>query len=288
MLTQDDQALRATRLGSSEIGAVAGLNPWMSKYDVYCVKRGLVESEQRDGLAVRVGHICEGLTAQLYEEETGSTLEPGRTLTHPEHEWVVASPDRFVVGADRLLEVKFVGWRLCAAWSREEDGVPDYVRAQVAWQMLVTGRPVCDVAALLGGEEFRIYRIEHHAELAARLLEIGERFWREHVLAGVPPSADGSESARDMLEAIFRRTRPELIRATTPAEFWVEKFIAADADLKAAERRKTEATNKLCEFIGEAEGLESAHGKFYWRRAKGDRRRTFRFFAKRTKGEVAA
>ena len=296
MLTPEQLALRMQGIGSSEIGAIAGLYPptptWSTAHDVYLRKRGLVD-DKPPTLRTRIGEIVEELTAQLYVEQMGATLatSTSTTLVHPELAWVLATPDRMVTTGDRRgLEIKWVGHRVSDHWSlREEDGVPDYVRAQCEWQMLVTGCDRWDVAAILGGEEFGIWRLERHPAISERLLEIGRRFWFEHVVPGVPPAIDGSENARNMLEALFKQTRGEYIRATPIAERWIEHYLAAMSDIAAAKKRKAEAENALRNVIGENAGLESARGRAHCKVSGTNKRRTFRFFEnKASKAERAA
>lgn len=313
MLSAEQLALRMQGLGSSEIGAVAGLYPptpaWPTSHTVWLKKRRLVDDEPQ-GLSAKIGDITEELSAQLYAEQFNATLEKSTTLIHPDLPWVVGTPDRLIVGATgstelldalatisprrphwrRLLEIKWVGWRVADHWDpQKDDGVPDYVRAQCEWLMLLTGLKQCDVAAILGGEEFHVWRFEAHPAVAARLLEIGEKFWRENVIGGAPPPVDGTERAREMLEVLFKQTRGDYLRAPELAEAWIDKLIDANAAIARAKREKLEAENHLRVEIGEHDGLISRRGKAHNKVASGHTRRSFKFFeSKASKAARAA
>lgn len=273
MLTEAQHIIRARGVGSSEIAAIAGVNPWKTAHDVYLEKRGLVE-RQPTTLRQRIGQIAEHLIADLYVEETGANIESKAqadargTLTHPAHPWIVATPDRLVLDAPRVVEIKWVGWRLAGAWGADEDGIPDYVRTQAEWLMATTGCDECDVPAILGGEEFRIYRVRRNVALFERLRAIGERFWFEHVLPGAPPPVDGSENATAMLRALYRRGDGEWLKAPPEAREWVDRKLAADKAAESAETDARLAANKLREMVGDAEGMLGDGFKVSWKANK--------------------
>lgn len=255
-LTEQQRIIRATGIGASEISAIAGLNPYMTALDVYCRKLGLVEdshSTQTD-----IGEALEEPIAQLAAKRLGVTLAPGETVRHPEHEWLLATPDRFVIVDGKRVanfEVKNVGFRVAHHWLDEEDGIPDYVRSQVEWQCLATGLPRCYVVALLGGRDLRTYHINSDPEIAKGLVAIGQRFWFKHVIAQVPPEPGRTEADARALGRMFPRDNGSLLPATSEAEKWVAQLREAKASLKVTEEHKTEAENHLKALIGEAAGM---------------------------------
>lgn len=276
-LSAEQIDLRRTGIGSSEIAAVCGLDPWKNAHTVFGEKRRLFDGPE-ETLAMRIGTLAEDLVAKLYTDETGDELDHGVTLCHPEHEWIIATPDRLVRGRRRLVEVKWAGWRVADRWGQDEDAVPPYVRAQVEWQMGVLGYEEAHVAAVIGGDEFRIYQIKRCVPLWDKLVEIGERFWCDNVLAGVAPPVDGTEGSRSVLEALFREHRPPLRPAPPEADPWVTQLLAAKAQIASGEDQKALAENQLRNIIGEADGIYGPWGKVRWMRSKGDQRRTLRFY----------
>lgn len=275
-LSAEQMAVRATGIGASDIGAVAGLSPYASPMDVWLVKRGLAEVPQTDAMAR--GHQLEPAVASMYEAEhlaPGEALRhPAGTLRHPRYPWALATPDRLVVDplADatvRLVEIKAVGWRSARYWGAEHDEVPPWYRAQIAWQMAVTGVEACDLAAFIGGEELRVYRIERDREMEAALLQIGRDFWR-CVEEGREPAVDGSEAWRSYLEARFPSARQVLRAATPEADEIAARLADARARREAAEADAERAANELRALIGDAEGIEGRGWRATWKSpAKG-------------------
>ena len=81
----------------------------------------------------------------------------------------MASPDFFVVGRPWLMEAK---WSTSSRW---RDGLPLDVESQVQWQLGVTCRERCDVAALVG-YELRIYPVEFDDAVFDGLIDIALDF----------------------------------------------------------------------------------------------------------------
>lgn len=269
MLTQAQVDMRRTGIGASEIGAVAGLSPYAGPLDIYLRKLGLVEDEA--GESALWGQRLEPLIAQEYERRTGIKLRDGDTFRHHEHAWILASPDR--IADDRLVECKTASLRVAHRWGDPgTDQVPEEYLAQVMWQMLVTGKRLADIALLLGGQEFRIYTVSWDADLAGLLVERGNAFWHDHVLAGLPPAA-GSEKA---MSAWLRRQHPEHkepIRLATEGEQSLLRQLAeARARANAAEEAKKLIEAKVKQAIGDAEGIAASFGRVTWKKNKDSKK----------------
>lgn len=281
-LSEAQRAVRATGIGSSEIGAVAGLSPWAAPIDVWCVKRGLAEVPETD--AMRRGTALEPVVADLYAAEylvQGERLytpdcvwrdSTEGTLRHGAEPWILASPDRVVIRYDdhlrvvdrRLVEIKTASFRTAHHWGAGHDQVPPWYRAQIEWQMLVTGVRTCDLVVLFGVDDLRVHRIEADDELAAQLVAIGRAFWC-CVERGEEPSVDGTESYRSYLEQRFPRAWVPLEPAPPEAEDVARELADARRELEAVEQRVARAENQLLALLGEREGFVGRGWKATWK-----------------------
>jgi len=138
--------VRKHRITGSSVGAILGLNPWMSRDDVM---RRMVreywgaEPEFTGNAATQWGTAMEEHAIADFELETGLTVEPAGFVAWSQADWLGASPDGYV-GDDALIEVK------CPYGLRNQSPVmfksisdqPSYY-AQMQIQMLVTGRSKC-------------------------------------------------------------------------------------------------------------------------------------------------
>lgn len=287
-LSLAQHAARAEGVGSSEIAQIIGVSPHGTAFDLYCQKTGLV-GPTPETLAQQIGTALEEPIARLYGRRTGA-LEIVRpraalscvvddTVAHPAHPWALATPDFYAVGGafapGRLVEIKNVGGWMTRAWGDDgTDEVPLHYLAQCTWQMGVTGVPRCDLVALLGGSDLRVYPLAFDAALFDRLLAAARRFWFDHVRARVAPTLDGSESARRYLDARYPRSSAGRVPAPPLAEVFAEQLAAARAGQAAADDARARAEHALKELLGGREGFDGAGWRLTWRTPpKGGARR---------------
>jgi putative phage-type endonuclease len=280
-LTAEQQAIRATGIGASEIASVVGLNPWRSSHDLWLLKRGLVTEE--GNVRTRMGNRVEACVLEEYQAETGATLAFPGTVRHPTEPWMLCTPDAQVVGAPRIVEVKCVGWRSAMHWGADEDAIPDYYRPQCEWQMAVLGAEECHVAAWIGGSDFKIYTVRRNPRLADALVEAGRRFWFDNVIGGDAPQVDGSEGARRMLAELYPRSGKPMLHATAEHDELADLLARARLALDEADASKRAAENRLIEAIGDADGIKGANWKITYRTSEKTGRRSLRFTEPTTK-----
>lgn len=273
-LSDADHQVRSTGIGSSDISAIVGENPWKTAHDVWLDKRGLVDrSPQTD--ATWLGHELEPIIGKRYGQETGITLRRGRgTARSKSAPWQLCTIDfHFARDGRRIVETKWVGMRTMHHWTMDADGAPTYVQAQVQWQMGILGYDRADVAVLFGGNaEFRIYEFRFDSEMFAMLTKIGGDFWHRRVLPGIPPPVDETEAARRVLNVLYAKHSKPLVDAPEGAAEWYTKRLEACERLERAEDDKRLATNKLCEMIGEHEGIRGDGWYATWKADKNGKR----------------
>ncbi len=127
-------------------------------------------------------------------------------------------------------------------WGRgdDPDAVPVHHAAQCMWYLGVTGLPWCDVAALIGGQRLIIRRIERDEETIRAMLERAEKFWRDHVLARIPPPPSNAREAekvwpRDSGESL--EADEQLLAAYNAAREARARVLEAERDYEAAIER---------------------------------------------------
>jgi putative phage-type endonuclease len=260
---------RRDGIGGSDIGAVAGLNPYRSPMDVYMEKLGLTdEREETDFLYW--GKALEYPIADRYRKEHPEFIL--MLAQEIQHDWRRGTPDRLAFEMGRkshLLEIKTVGWRVAHRWGEmKTDQIPEEYLAQCTWYLSLTELPFCDVAALIGGNEYREYRVMRNLELEARLIEIGERFWFENVQKQIPPPPDSSETYRKMLAKIYPRVKRDLIIATPIMTDLALRLREVKSQIDIYESDKTLIENEIAAQITDAEGIAGAFGKIVWLESK--------------------
>lgn len=274
-MTHEQQTIsledRRLGIGGSDIAAIAGLSPYKTPLQVYLDK--VEGSPSIDNEPMRWGRALEDVIAQRYAEETGSLVEPGCMLVHPERPWQRGNVDRYARSqVERiLLEIKTAGFRQAHRWGESgTDEIPEDYLAQTHWYLPLA--PDCthaEIPVLIGGNDYRVYRVERNPELEGALLELAERFWLDHVEKKVPPAVDGSESAREWLAKRYPRETAPLLKSTPAVEAIAKDLRDARRRLEQAETDKAFAENRLKELIGNAAGVEGDGWRVTWKARKG-------------------
>jgi putative phage-type endonuclease len=265
-LSDEDRALRAHGIGSSEIAAIADLDPHKGPTQVWLDKLGLLP--RSENVAKWSGHKLEPVIADMYAEHTGAVLiDGGGTQVHPVHSWARATRDRCAnPGPAEIVEIKNVGaWALRFWWIEGRFQAPVDKVIQAQWQLAVCGGERVHLAALLGGTDFRIFEVVRDDEMIEALFEIAERFWIDHVLARVPPD-DDPEQRRTAMEALYPRSNGLLLPRTTEAEAIHARLLDIEDRENALEVDRAEAEAAALGLLGAHDGVE---GLFTWRTQRG-------------------
>ena len=260
---------RTKSIGGTDISAILGLNPYKTALDVWLEKRGLSDPviESR---AMRIGKRMEPVLLAEYEDETGRHAESWQQhLKHEEFEFLTGTPDAIVTSEPRGVELKTAGLRQIDRWGEPgTDHVPEEYLIQCSWYMMLSNFELWDLAALLGGQDFRVYQIARNPELEAIMCEDALAFWSSHVIADVPPELDGSESARRYVERQYRRNVQPLRQATLTEVPLLERLVDARLRWAAIEEEKERCETIVKAAIGDTDGLEWVNGKVTWKATK--------------------
>lgn len=292
-LTAAQLAERRTGLGSSDIAALLGLSPYegATAWGVFNEKRGLVLDSGEETPQQRRGHDIEPLLAKWYKDELGAEdpvrLIPGTvTIRHPTESWAFCTVDYRLDGRRRNLELKNVGIGRVRDWDKlSDDGVPDYVRIQCAWQMWIKDDDDSHVGAFLGGTDFRVWLVERDRDLEAMLVEKGRAFWRR-IQSDDPPIIDDSEECRAYLKAKYPRPSDVTMRGATEDEEKMARARHAMARQRAAsEIERARLDNELIARMKEGTGILGADGWKATYKAGKDKVARYRFTPAKGWGE---
>lgn len=224
---------RAKGLGGSDAPAVCGVSPWKSPYQVWLEKRGEAEP-QEDNEPMFWGRTLEPVIRQRYADVTGRTVVvPNEILRHPKYDWMIANIDGEVPG-ERILEIKTA--RSADGWGEPGSAeIPETYIIQVQHYMIVRAYPVADVAALIGGNDFRIYEVPADPELQQLILDREAAFW-DMVLKGTPPDPT---TYADVKQRFGRTSKALKIQATDMVIAAIQRLKEIKALSEEEEKLKT-------------------------------------------------
>lgn len=260
---------RRSGLGGTDAAAILGLSKWANAHDVWLDKRKLV-GEQPETEQMWWGRKLEALIAERYEMATGRAVWNPHTLyRHPQHECLIGTPDRLVVGERRGLEIKTASTFMADEWGPAGgDDIPPAYVVQCLHYMAVSGFPSWDVAVLIGGSDFRVYTVRRNEALERSIVERLTEWWAHHVVEGVEPEVTDSPATRRWLAEKFPFDRAPMLTADPRAEGLAARLNAARAVIDSAEVEKDSAEVALKAIIGDAVGIEGRDWRATWKRAK--------------------
>jgi len=256
---------RATRLGGSEVAAVLGLSPWLSRFSLWHIKKGGWVQPEVDEM--RWGRMLERPVVDWFaHEHPDLKVRRVGTYAHSERDWQVATPDA-------LLQSLCIdcGWETTAGleakcdrydhgWGEPgTDEIPVHYRCQVLWAMDVTGLDRWHVAVLFGGSDYREYLLE--MDDAARddldLMRAAGRSFLDDVENDVLPDIDGHSTTHQVLRDRHPDIEPGdvVVEDDLAAHYWRAEDIYHEAEVNRRYWRSV-----VLDEIGGRHGAKTSSG----------------------------
>lgn len=264
---------RRRGIGASEAAALLNVHPFTSLYAIYLDKRGEGEPVVPNA-AMEWGTLLEEPVAQMFERrvQPDAIWQPKGIATHPEHEYMLLSPDRLIIvdGRTEYLEIKTSGQS--DEWGAEgSDEIPLHAAAQVQWALEVLDLEAGRVAVLLGdhGFDMRTFRIPRDRELGAELIRRGGDFWYGNVLPGIPPALDGSKATAEALAHRYAVAADIEIVADEEVAHRVRTYLRLKDQLKEATESLDALGNDIKARMGDATRLIGPDVKVTWSNVRG-------------------
>jgi len=248
---------RKNYLGGSDLGAIAGLNPYRTALDVYLDKTSDDIAEETNA-AMRWGTLLEEAVAEAYSEDTGYFLKiADGPIYHSEYKFLAANIDRWVGDREYVLECKTAGFTKAKEWGESgTDQIPESYLVQVAYYAAICDVPKVDIAVLIGGQDFRIYTYVRNKELEEKLIKIACNFWHNHIEKRIPPKC---VNTRDTFNLFPQSNYQEIVAEDNIIQKWEELKAAREEESRIQtniEKLKVE----IQEFMREHEVLRDING----------------------------
>jgi putative phage-type endonuclease len=282
------EEIRQTGLGGTDIAAVLGMSPWRSPFDVFLDKTGQLEKGATNESRKRWGQRLQRVIADAYAEETGREVEwVDKTIHHASRPYQVWTPDALCTKEPRGLDCKTAALDQIRKWGDAgTDQVPDYVALQLHWYLSASEREYWDVALLIAGSDFRIYSLKRDAEVEGMLLQAGERFWKDHVVANKPPEITATDTTAEWLKKRFPKNDGAIRHATEEEIGLLLQYKTAQELFEVQEKRRDDVEMRVKTVIGDSDGLSFSGGYVSYKLVKGghrnfdvpDHRRIYRGF----------
>jgi putative phage-type endonuclease len=264
--SDDWHKARAQGLGGSEIAAVVGLSPWESRFSLWMRKAGAIGQQSESPEMEWGSRLEDAVAAKFAEGHPDMTVGRAGTWRHVDRPWQIANPDRLCcdIGYE-VLECKTALYAY--EWGPDgSDEIPVYYRAQVLWYLDTFGLDTAHVAVLIGGHDYREYRIPASPEDQAFLREAGREFLAS-VDADLAPDIDAHSATYQALRELHPMIEPRTVELSAET---ARSYVKVRAWLDEAKSAEQLVRSKVAAEMGMAQSARYLGRRIASRQARED------------------
>lgn len=263
-ITTAQRERRKNHLGSSDVSAICGLDPFRNEYDVWLEKTGQLDPERSNKPWLQMGNDFESVILNRAERALGALRRNQFRSLKSEGIPVASHIDAIVVATGEPVEAKSCGvfWPVEEQWGDPgTDQVPDRVVLQSQIHMAVTKKSVCHVPALFWGLKQELYEVPRDDEMLGDLLDYLTTWWERHVIKREPPENHVTPSL-EILKRVRREPDSVIDLSGNPdIDRLVFEWQQAGLHKKEAEDEQDERKAEIITLLGNAEAALLGDGR---------------------------
>lgn len=203
---------------------------------------------------MRLGRKLEPVVISEFLEETGYEVDtaPCPMFRHPQHDFVLATPDAILAGGD-LLEAKTTSFRLAKELGEEgSDFIPSNWVCQCQQQLSVTGARLCHLAALIDGRTLRLYQVARNDTLIEGIIAAERELWERIVNRDPPePNFEHARTAELIRELHGLAEGRTIVLESDVATLWQQQRELAE-QIKTLESEREQLRSRVLHAMGDA------------------------------------
>lgn len=264
---------RQKGIGGSDVGAILGVNPYKTAFNIYREKTEPILEVNEQSEAARQGTDLEDYVAMRFTEKSGKKVRrDNRHLIHKDYPFMVANIDRRIVGENAILECKTVTPYNSKEWEGEE--VPASYMLQCQHYMAVTGADKVYLAYLIFSTKFGYREIKRDEELINIIIEEEKNFWKL-VENRTPPALDGSSAAEKWVNERYKKVNEgEVINLNSSWKEMLDRRKELKKYKDETDKEIKEIDNQLKNTLGNAEFGVAPGYSVEWKEIKSKRPNT--------------
>ena len=291
-------------IGGSDVARIVGLSRFGDALSVYVAKTQPVAAEPAPDFGPMYwGNKLERAVMDGFSEMTGCTVKPnGLTLYRDrKHPIFACTPDGIITdNARRPMGLEVKTSRIVSTWPKAPVGeivevgdgesgeceLPSDVFCQVQWSLGITGFSCWYIAALLQGNDLRVYRVLPNQSDIDYLQTHAELFWEEHMEPKEPPAPTAHGKPGDLLTLYPAAGDGDALELNDEtAARWCADYLEAQDAIKAATGAKEFASMKIKSMLQDSPAASITHDGKTWIAKWANRAGSVRFNAKEFKAK---
>lgn len=270
-------------IGASESAIPCHASRWGGEFSLFESKVNRTSSFKPNEMS-EAGHRLEPVVADWFAEQkvAGPVIDPGpyTIVTSSDHPFIFCTPDRTIgslfSNVDSYdknpplnpgvppLEIKCV---FGFAKNQFKTELPPCYQIQLQTQMLCLEADYGYFAVFIAMDaKFKWFKMDRHQKFIDRMVEQCSRFW-DCVQSGTPPATDATAETRMALSRFYDTPKPTTV--DLDYTYWDDHqaIVIAKAAIKAAEKTKLQAENRIKAGIGNAQigRLHNGDDAYHWR-----------------------
>jgi len=275
ILTPKDEAdwllMRSKNLNSTEIAALFGISPYLTKFELWHRVKENITSDFQENERTQWGKRLESAIAQGVAEENGWHISPMKDYYQIPALRIGSSFDYSIdrqrlpyqkeISEAGILEIKNVdGLQFKNGWLENEEGeleAPLHIELQVQHQLYVSGRKFAYIAALVGGNSITLLKREADEAIQSRIAEEAKLFW-ESIDNNIEPDPDFRADAETISKLYGYASPGSVLDAMGNSELHslAEQYKVCSAQAKEFEAQKDAIKSQVLMLIGEHEKVK--------------------------------
>jgi putative phage-type endonuclease len=288
---------RSHDVTSTEVSALFGCSPYMTKFELWHRKKNGLVVEIEENTRMKWGtRLQDAIALGIAEDQGWNVRRMMRYLRFPELR-AGSSFDFEIVKADSVLEIKNVdSLAFRDGWLVEEGEVeaPPHIELQVQHQMFVAKKSRAYIGALVGGNDIHLLPRQANAGIHAAIEEEVQKFWLS-IEANEPPAPDFVQDAAFICQLYGYAEAGKVIEVGHLPDLMnlAERYRATSEEIKKLEGEKEGLKAQILMQLGEAEKATSpsfsiSAGMIAGTKVEFERKpyRNFRINWKKTKKEA--
>lgn len=286
-ITDRDEWLRWRRgdITASDIGAIAGVDPYRSRLAVHAQKTGLAGAPDETAIMRRGRWLEPAVLKALAETFRGWIVKPAEIYLRDPQIRLGCTPDAFAIdperdaGEETIVQAKVVAkptfereWETLRTVSSERPYIvaraPLRYELQALCEAMLYDAPQAIVAALVidtYGAELAVAEVPRHDAAERRLRGLATDFW-EQIASGQLPPADFSRDA-ELIRTLYRKGGDGVLDLSGNNRIGelCEEHLRWQGRKKAAEGALDFVDAEICDVLRDHEVGEHPHYGISWK-----------------------